>query len=35
MAEGTVGRPWRLPMVARDTAEAERAATPLELFFDL
>ena len=35
MAGGVTGRPWRLPMVARDTAEAERAATPLELFFDL
>ena len=35
MAEGTTGRPWRLPMVARDTAESARAATPLELFFDL
>ena len=35
MAEGVAGRPWRLPMVARNTDEAERAATPLELFFDL
>ena len=35
MAEGATGRPWRLPMVARDTAESARAATPLELFFDL
>src|SRR5262245_55722417 len=35
MAEGVAGRPWRLPMVARNTTEVERAATPLELFFDL
>jgi low temperature requirement protein LtrA len=35
MAGGLTGRPWRLPMVARSTAETERAATPLELFFDL
>jgi len=35
MAEAATGRPWRLPMVARDTAESARAATPLELFFDL
>lgn len=26
---------WHRPMAARDTAEAHRAATPLELFFDL
>ncbi len=26
---------WRRPMVARDTDEAHRASTPLELFFDL
>ena len=35
MAEAATGRPWRLPMVGRDTAETARAATPLELFFDL
>jgi low temperature requirement protein LtrA len=35
MAEGVAGRPWRLPMVARNTAEVDRAATPLELLFDL
>jgi len=29
------GRPWRVPMVARDTGERHRAATPLELLFDL
>jgi low temperature requirement protein LtrA len=29
------GRLWRLPMVARDTSERHRAATPLELLFDL
>ena len=29
------GRPWRRPMAARDPAERHRAATPLELFFDL
>ena len=26
---------WRRPMVGRDPAEGHRAATPLELFFDL
>jgi low temperature requirement protein LtrA len=26
---------WRRPMIARDTAEPHRAATPLELLFDL
>jgi low temperature requirement protein LtrA len=29
------GRPWRVPMVARDTGERHRASTPLELLFDL
>ncbi|MDO3704916.1 low temperature requirement protein A [Micromonospora sp. C28SCA-DRY-2] len=28
-------RPWYRPMAARDRGEAHRAATPLELFFDL
>lgn len=28
-------RPWRSPMAARDPGEDHRAATPLELFFDL
>jgi low temperature requirement protein LtrA len=27
--------PWRQPLTGRDPAEAHRAATPLELFFDL
>ena len=29
------GRPWRVPMVARDAGEHHRTATPLELLFDL
>jgi low temperature requirement protein LtrA len=29
------GRLWRVPMVGRDTSERHRAATPLELLFDL
>ncbi|WP_236700644.1 low temperature requirement protein A [Allosalinactinospora lopnorensis] len=29
------GPVWRRPMVARDGHETDRAATPLELFFDL
>ncbi|MBM7783719.1 low temperature requirement protein A [Tenggerimyces flavus] len=33
MAEGA--RRWRMPMVARDRDEEHRAATPLELLFDL
>ncbi len=28
-------RPWRRPLLPRDPGEHERAATPLELFFDL
>jgi low temperature requirement protein LtrA len=28
-------RRWYAPMVARDTGEAHRVATPLELLFDL
>jgi low temperature requirement protein LtrA len=31
----TTTRPWRRPMLARRTHEANRASTPLELFFDL
>jgi low temperature requirement protein LtrA len=27
--------PWSVPMGPRDTEEPHRAATPLELFFDL
>lgn len=30
-----VVRPWRQKMTARDTGEEHRAATALELFFDL
>jgi len=29
------GTPWRVPMRSRDAGEASRAATPLELLFDL
>ncbi|MQA10774.1 MAG: low temperature requirement protein A [Pseudonocardiaceae bacterium] len=29
------GRAWRWPMLGRGTDESDRAATPLELFFDL
>src|SRR5918999_5542702 len=29
------GIPWRVPMSGRDPSEAHRAATPLELLFDL
>lgn len=33
---GAVGsRPWRRPLIGRDSAEPHRAATPLELLFDL
>ena len=31
----STARPWRRPMVARDPAQGGRAATPLELLFDL
>lgn len=31
----TESRPWRVPMGPRDPGQGERAATPLELFFDL
>jgi low temperature requirement protein LtrA len=32
---GITARRWRVPMVARDAEEHERASTPLELLFDL
>jgi len=38
MGEATANtrmRPWHIPMTGRDPAEADRAATPLELLFDL
>jgi low temperature requirement protein LtrA len=33
--EQAAPRRWRVPMVARDSGEAHRASTPLELLFDL
>jgi low temperature requirement protein LtrA len=33
--ESAFARPWRLRMAGRDPLEPHRAATPLELFFDL
>jgi low temperature requirement protein LtrA len=35
MASPSGGRRWRVPMVARDAGERHRAATSLELLFDL
>jgi hypothetical protein len=32
---GITARRWRVPMVARDADEQERASIPLELLFDL
>jgi len=32
---GFAGTPWRVPMRSRDAEESSRAATPLELLFDL
>ena len=35
MSSGLPAIPWHRPMSGRDPDEAHRAATPLELFFDL
>jgi low temperature requirement protein LtrA len=35
MSGGTPAIPWHRPMSGRDPDEAQRASTPLELFFDL